>query len=192
MQEWVFIWFTDESQGHMASTGILFYTDKTWAIRIPRILLQYVNTPWMFSDMTVFLGLVAVMTALQSAANALAKDDREAFDREFQLRVCLKSNLHAPGMDLGLLSAQVSWLSSCLSRHRHRLAVVGSPCRTDQRSDKYQARRTLHHRLHTAVQSPRATIDPVKDNRTQGQFRGRVGYDCNGDEDSGWAASFSA
>jgi hypothetical protein len=139
MREWVFIWFTSDTVGHPQSCGILFYLDKTWAESVPESLLYYIKTLCMFSDSPKFLGLATAMTALQCAADALAKDNREAFDREYELRGCLKSNQKtSAAVNLGLLFAQVSWLSARVSRHRDRLAVVENIMGHEKWEDDHQ------------------------------------------------------
>jgi hypothetical protein len=103
---------------------VVICVDKTWASSVPGVVLQYLKTMWMFIGFQGILPLVACMTILRYAASVLAEDDKEAFRREFELRAWLKGGFATKKKDLGYTSAQVSWLSSRVSRNRDRLLVT--------------------------------------------------------------------
>ena len=121
MKQWTLVWSVHPQLG---ARGVIMCMDKTWASSVPGIVTQYIESMWMFGGFQGFLPLVACMASLRYAALALAEDDKEAFRREFELREWLKVGFKADGTDLGYTSAQVSWLSSRVSRHQDRLMVT--------------------------------------------------------------------
>jgi DNA-directed RNA polymerase subunit RPC12/RpoP len=124
MKQWVMVWSPDPQDPPLGARGVVLCVDKTWASSVPGVVLQYLKTMWMFLGFQGVLPLVACMTSLRYAASALAEDDKEAFRREFELRAWLKRGFVTEKKDLGYTSAQVSWLSSRVSRHRDRLLVT--------------------------------------------------------------------
>lgn len=124
MRQWSMVWSPSSYDPPFGARGVIMCVDKTWASSVPGVVTQYLKTMWMFLGFQGILPLVACMASLRYAASALAEDDKEAFRREFELRSWLKGGFNAEKKDLGYTSAQVSWLSSRVSRHRDRLAVT--------------------------------------------------------------------
>ena len=124
MKQWVMVWSPGSQNPPLGARCVIMCVDKTWASSVPGVFLQYLKTMWMFLGFQGVLPLVACMTSLRYAASALAEDDKEAFRREFELRAWLKGGSATKKQDLGYTSAQVSWLSSRVSRHRDRLLVT--------------------------------------------------------------------
>ena len=124
MRQWSMAWSSTSKGRHFKSRGTIMCLDKTWASSVPTAVLQYSKTMWMFLEYQGIIPLIGCMTSLRYAASALAQDDKEALQREYELRSWLKGGLSTGKNDLGYTSAQVSWLSSRVSRHRDRLAVI--------------------------------------------------------------------
>lgn len=124
MKQWSMVWSADPSDKNFSPRAVVMCLDKTWASSLPGVILQYFKVMWMFLGYQGILPLVACMASLRYASSALAEDDKEAFRREFELRAWLKDGIATGKRDLGYTSAQVSWLSSRVSRQQDRLLVV--------------------------------------------------------------------
>jgi hypothetical protein len=123
MRQWSMVW-SSNSSGRFQSRGVIMCLDRTWASSVPGVVLQYFKTLWMFLEYKGIFPLVGCMTSLRYAASALVQDDKEVFQREYELRSWLKGGLATEKKDLGYTSAQVSWLSSRVSSHRDCLIVI--------------------------------------------------------------------
>jgi hypothetical protein len=124
LRQWSMVWSINPHDQQFRPRGVIMCLDKTWASSVPGVVLQYFKTMWMFLDYQGIFPLVACMASLRYASSALAEDDKEALQREYELRSWLKGGFTTERKNLGYTSAQVSWLSSRVSRHRDRLMVV--------------------------------------------------------------------
>lgn len=124
MKQWSMVWSADPSDKNFSPRAVVMCLDKTWASSVPGVILQYFKAMWMFLGYQGILPLVACMASIRYASSALAEDDKEAFRREYELRAWLKDGNAREKRDLGYTSAQVSWLSSRVSRQQDRLLVV--------------------------------------------------------------------
>jgi hypothetical protein len=124
MKQWSMVWSADPSDKNFSPRAVVMCLDKTWASSVPGVIQQYFKVMWMFLGYQGILPLVACMASIRYASSALAEDDKEAFRREYELRAWLKDGFATEKRDLGYTSAQVSWLSSRVSRQQDRLLVV--------------------------------------------------------------------